>query len=244
MQEKYRTYKNILRKCLKEAEIKYYEELFDNHKNSVYNLWKSLNPIIIPKRGKSFTPVNKLISDQRVVVDKEEISNSMNENFCNIGNKLQSWIPDYGHKYRDYMPQRINNYIQLQPITTDDILLEMKRIKHNKSPGHDFIGSKVVKLCPEIFAMNLAKIYNWWIENGKYPDDLKIAKVIALYEKGVSLFDKIFEKILCGKLVSFLERNKILYCYQYGFRKLYSTVLALLEITDYIKRLLDEKKPM
>ena len=31
--EKYRTYKNILRKCSKEAEIKYYEELFDNHKN-------------------------------------------------------------------------------------------------------------------------------------------------------------------------------------------------------------------
>ena len=128
------------------------------------------------------------------------------------------------------------------------------RRKHNKSPGHDLIGSKVVKLCPEIFAMSLAKIYNWGIENGKYPDDLKIAKVIALYKKGVkfdpnnyrpisllSLFDKIFEKILCRRLVSFLEQNKILYCYQYGFRKLYSTVLALIEITDYIKRLLDEK---
>ena len=102
--------------------------------------------------------------------------------------------------------------------------------------------------------MNLAKIYKWGIENGKYPDDLKMAKVIALYKKGVkfdpnnyrpisllSLFDKIFEKILCRRLVSFLEQNKILYCYQYGFRKLYSTVLALIEITDYIKRLLDEK---
>ena len=154
-----------------------------------------------------------------------------------------------------YVAQRISNSFYLQPITTDDILNEIKRLKHNKSPGHDFIGSKVVKLCPEIFAMNLAKIYNWGIENGKYPDDLKIAKVIALYKKGVkfdpnnyrpisllSLFDKIFEKILCRRLVSFLEQNKILYCYQYGFRKLYSTVLALIEITDYIKRLLDEKK--
>ena len=152
------------------------------------------------------------------------------------------------------MPQRINNSIYLQPITIDDILLEIKRLKHNKSPGHDFIGSNVVKLCPEIFAMNLAKIYNWGIENGKYPDDLGIAKVIALYKKGVkfdpnnyrpisllSLFDKIFEKILCRRLISFLEQNKILHCYQYGFRKLYSTVLALIEITDYIKRLLDEK---
>ena len=138
----------------------------------------------------------------------------------------------------------------MEPITSNDIICEIKRLKHNKSPGHDLIGSKVIKLCPEIFATNLSKIYNWGIENGKYPDDLKIAKVIALYKKGVkydpnnyrpisllSHFDKIFEKILCRRLVSFLERNKILYCYQYGFRKSYSTVLALIEITDHIKRL-------
>ena len=154
----------------------------------------------------------------------------------------------------DFMPQRIVNSFYLEPITADDILLEIKRLKQNKSPGHDLIGSKVIKLCPEIFASNLSKIYNWGIENGTYPEELKIAKVIVLYKKGVkydpnnyrpisllSLFDKILEKILCRRLVSFLEHNKILYCYQYGFRKAYSTVLALIEITDYIKRLLDER---
>ena len=85
--------------------------------------------------------------------------------------------------------------------------------------------------CPEIFASNLSKIYNWGIENGTYPEELKIVKVIALYKKGVkydpnnyrpnsllSLFDKILEKIFCRRLVSFLEHNKIAYCYQYGFR--------------------------
>ena len=95
---------------------------------------------------------------------------------------------------------------------------------------------------------------NWSIENGIYLDDLKIAKVVALCKKGVihdpnnyrpisllSHFDKIFEKILCRRLISFVERNELLYFYQYGFLKLYSTGLALIEITDYIKRLLDEK---
>ena len=105
-----------------------------------------------------------------------------------------------------------------------------------------------------IFDTNLSKIYNWGIENGKYPYELKIARIIALYKKGVrydptnyrlislfSHFDKILETIICRRLVSFLERNKISYCYQHGFRELYSTALALIEITDYIKRLLDEK---
>ena len=109
----------------------------------------------------------------------------MNEHFCNIGNELQSEIPDDGYKYRDYMPQRINQSFYLESIISKDKICEIKRLKHNKSPGHDLIGSKVIKLYPEIFAPNLSKIYNWGIENGKYPDDLKIAKVTALYKKGV-----------------------------------------------------------
>ena len=83
---------------------------------------------------------------------------------------------------------------------------------------------------------NLAKIYNNSITRGDYPDQMKIAKVIALFKKGekllpknyrpislLSMFNNIFEK-----LVSFIERNKILYNYQFGFRKLYSTTMALI----------------
>ena len=69
---KYNTYTNILRKYLKDAEINYYEELFANHKNSVYDLRKTLNPIINPKRGKSFSPVNKLMTGRKAIVDKEK----------------------------------------------------------------------------------------------------------------------------------------------------------------------------
>ena len=34
----------------------------------------------------------------------------------------------------------------------------------------------------------------------------------------------------------------MLYCHQYGIRKFYSTLLALIEVTDLIKRFLDEKQ--
>ena len=98
-----------------------------------------------------------------------------------MGMKLQSEITDYGYKYMDYMAQRIANFFYLEPFTADDIHIEIKIFKHNKSPGHDLIGSKVIQLCPDIFAINISKIYNWGIENGKYPDELKIARVIALY---------------------------------------------------------------
>ena len=111
----------------------------------------------------------------------------MNEHFCNVGEKLQAEIPDYGLKYMEYMPPRTANYFYLEPVTSEDIMTEIKIMKPIQSQGHDLIVSKVIKLCPGIFAYNLAKIYNWSIENGIYPDDypdgLKIAKVIVLYTK-------------------------------------------------------------
>ena len=82
---------------------------------------------------------------------------------------------------------------------------------------------------------------------------LKVAMVIALFKKGdkyqpnnyrpinlLSCFNKIFEKLLYKRLVKFLEDNKILFDYQYGFRKLYSTTLAFIEFTDSIIKYLDE----
>ena len=128
------------------------------------------------------------------------------------------------------------------------------KMKPMKAPGHDSIGTKIIHLCPDIFAENLSKIFNNAILQGVYPDAMKIAKVIALFKGGIksnlnnyrpisllSQFDKIFEKILCKRFVAFLEQKQILFCHQYGFRKLYSTAMALIEITDNIKRLLDER---
>ena len=48
------------------------------------------------------------------------------------------------------MPQRMDNYFYPQPIITDDSMLEIKRLKHSKSPGHNLIGSKIFKLYPDI----------------------------------------------------------------------------------------------
>ena len=152
-----------------------------------------------------------------------------------------------------FLADRVNNTFFLSPTSSEEIEREIKNLNKRKSSGPDNIGAKVLKLCPEIFAKLLSKIYNKSMEMGEYPTRLKIAKVIALFKKGqktqpnnyrpirlLSCFNKIFEKKLSKGLVKFLEINKILFKYQYGFRKLYSTTLALIEFTDKIIRYLDE----
>ena len=252
---KYDKYKNLLRRCLKEAETYYYQDVFDSNINSVYNIWKPLNPIINPKTGSKSTSINKLLVDGKVIKDKSNISDAMNNHFCTIGEVLKSDLLDWGDRYKEYSFTRVMNSFFIEPICNDDVGLEIRHLNPKKAPGPDCIGGKLIQLCPDIFSYNLTKIYNRAIQTGVYPHDVKLAQVIALYKKGarhdpnnyrpiclLSNFDKIFEKILCKRFIYFLERNRILYCHQYGFRKFYSTLLALIEVTDLIKRFLDEKQ--
>ncbi len=85
------------------------------------------------------------------------------------------------------------------------------------------------------------------------PDIWKIAKIIPIFKKGerwdpnnyrpmslLSCFEKIFERLLAKRIISFLKRNKILYELQFGFREGHSTVHALLELLDRIYQQLDD----
>ena len=55
------------------------------------------------------------------------------------------------------------------------------------------------------------------------------------------IFNKIFEKLICIQLKSFLEKYKIYVDFQFGFRADHSTVMALTEMIDNIRCLLDSK---
>ena len=51
-----------------------------------------------------------------------------------------------------------------------------------------------------------------------------------------------FERAAFNQLYDYLHRNKLLYAYQYGFRKLHSTELASVELIDRIRHDIDNGK--
>jgi hypothetical protein len=74
------------------------------------------------------------------------------------------------------------------------------------------------------------------ISTGVYPSKLKMAKIIPIFKNGdkldvnnyrpiylLSNFNKIFEKLMCQRMESFIESNDILSSSQYGFYEGYST---------------------
>ena len=97
-------------------------------------------------------------------------------------------------------------------------------------------------------------LINKSIEYGTYPSKLKLAKVIPIYKSGdesdpsnyrpislLSIFNRIFEKMMYNRLKSFIEKCNILHDSQYGFREKRSTEHAILDIINEIETNMDKK---
>ena len=95
----------------------------------------------------------------------------------------------------------------------------------------------------------LTYLINCSINKGIFPDELKTAKVIPIYKSGdktsienyrpisvLSVFSKVFEKIMYNHLINFINKHNILYKYQFGFRKRHSTLSIIMPLSLlYIK---------
>ena len=93
------------------------------------------------------------------------------------------------------------------------------------------------------------------MSEGTFRDCFKIAKIIQIFKSGDSnstvnyrpismlpFLSKIFEKLMCAGLDSYLKLKNILCANQFGFRKNSNTSDAIIEFLDYVYSSLDSKQ--
>ena len=102
---------------------------------------------------------------------------------------------------------------------------------------------KTVLIC---ISTPLLHMVNLSFSTGVDPLEIKVVKIVPIYKGGensiyctyrpislLTAFSKAFECLMCYQLISFIiEKNNILYDYQCGFMKKYSTDIALIKIVD------------
>ena len=135
-------------------------------------------------------------------------------------------------------------------INTSEVLKEINQLK-NKSTLD--IRVPLLKYIKQEMVNALVIIFNKSFEEGRFPELLKIAKVIPIFKSEertnpsnyrpislLSIFDKIIEKLMYNRLHQFFEKHNIFYKYQFGFKQNHATLHALTEVIDYIYKSLDE----
>ena len=107
----------------------------------------------------------------------------------------------------------------------------------------------VIKKCFRSLHKPLLHIFNASLQNGTFPDELKIARVTPLFKNGsdsdlgnyrpisvLPCFSKLFEKILYNRVQNHkhLRYNNILYRRQFGFQEKHSIEHAIMQLVDQI----------
>ena len=117
---------------------------------------------------------------------------------------------------------------------------------HEESHWTCTVSARLLRECFDLISDSLALIFNRSIETSIFPDEWKSARITPLYKKCGTRSDpsnyrpisiipvvaKVFERIVYDQVYRYLTENKLLCCYQSGFRTLHSTVTALIEATD------------
>ena len=186
--------------------------------------------------------------------DSHIISNEFNKYFTNIGPELAKDLPIVGNPL-NYVTI-CQNSIFVPYITENEVKNVISGLK-NSSPGWDDIPPSILKINVDSYITPLTHLINKSISDGVFPNSLKLDKVIPIFKSGdkslisnyrpisiLPFFFKKMEKFMYNHLIDIIDSQHILYKFQFGFRKHFSTSHAIISLVEKIRAVLTSGKFM
>ena len=206
--------------------------------------------IVNSKRNCAQPLVTKLIHNNTSYTEKASIAHQLNAHFINVGRKLADKLPVTNEYVNQYIKRSFRNSFTFRSILVHEVYDLIMGINLNKSAIG--IPKNCIKVASSHISECLTSIFNQSLQQGVVPDFLKISKVTPIDKGGeiidpanyrpistLSTFTQIFEKCIYNQLINYVEKHKIIFQFQFGFRKGHSTAQAITEITNTLRKAVD-----
>ena len=242
--EDYKNYDKILKKVIVEAKRTSNSNLILNSDNKTKTTWSLVRNIT--QTSKQSTVLENFSNKYGSPV---ETLNKLNEYFINS-------CPDpVGGSANLEIISRSLESVFFHPTNANEICKCIGKLKNKKSVGDDEIPICLLKECADILSVPLTHIINLMFLTGVFPKGLKHARIKAIHKKEskseeknyrpisvLSNINKVFERIVYNRLVTFFENHSILSDQQNGFRRKRSTIRAVyLALSRVLDSLNDNK---
>ena len=224
----YARYLNILTTVIRQSKINHYNSLFTKSKNDMAKTWKTINSLIKKTQKKDI----ELMQNSRKL-DNDETADSFNAHFINTAERIIENLPSNNIDFKNYLNDiNIPQSLFLKPSNPYEIVSIIKTQLKNKKTNIENISYECVSKCCNELAVPLSRLFNLSIANGIYPNILKLAVVTPVFKSGnphdlnnyrpissLSLFNKIYEKLLLERFTTFTNKYSLISKTQFGFRK-------------------------
>lgn len=251
--------RNKVSKLIDDAKKTFFNDKLMENKNNLSKMWKTLKLLGYSNRLNTKTSNISLKTDGKITSEKIEVANSLNDYFStvakNLVTKLSIKTDRFGvaHIQDHYAKKGVQtNAFSFKKVTEETVLKKLLELNPTKATGVDNMPARFLRDAAQVISPSITHIVNLSIESGKFPSELKLARVIPLYKKGskqdhgnyrpvsiLCVMSKIIEKIIYEQIDQYITSHNLLYEFQSGFRKSHSTDTCLLFLTDYIKKEID-----
>lgn len=240
--QKFIYFRNSFKKELYHLRQAYYSKLLSDNISNPSKTWKTIHKIVYNKEKEKGSSVSDLLIDGRLLREDLEKAEALNSFFA--GNNPDPESDSVGD---DSINANIQAFTVFQSTNPGEILEIISSLKVSASSGYDGIPARFVKSNSLFFANYLSKEFNKAFNTGIFPKTLKISRITPIFKSGskrestnyrpisiLSVFSKILEKLMLGRLSSFLIERKIIHENQFGFLKGSSTSAATTNLVNKI----------
>ena len=246
----YRKYRNLTKSLIRKAKRNHFTTAVTSNKDTKL-IWKQIKSVHNDNIKSTKLLPDKLNIDGSEITDPNEIASKLNKFFTNISQRLDSFNKtskaDDQTKLINFVNDKVpqETFFQIPLITTSQVVAFIRKLDPGKSTGLDGIGPRVIKMACDIIAPSITDLINKSIITGRFPNQLKQAKVYPIFKNGAKddpsnyrpisilpTISKIFEKHINNHLMRFLNKYKLIHECQSGFRQKHSCNTALIKLID------------
>ena len=252
--ESYKKARNKVQRMIKNKKKIFFTGKLNENIGKPKELWKSLKSLGLPSKKSSCSTICLEKTESYHLILKLMLK-SLRIFIQILSNALVKKLPNPPNKYgKDAVKKYYENLnlvgksFSFEPVAYTSVLKLLQQLNPHKSAGIDNLTGKFLKEGAPVLASPITNLINLSISLSSFPDDFKIAKLKPLYKKEAKtkpknyrpisllpLISKIIERIIHDQTQVFFDENKILYTYQSGFQKHYSTDTCLSYLTDRVR---------
>ena len=257
LRHEFKMLKNELQTETRQSKKAYYNKYFTENKDNLQKIWKGIKEVINIKTKNFSHPTCIIDENKSTITDPQQIANSFNKYYTSIASDILKKRKFNGTRtHSEYLKNQLTESFAFYECNAAEIELLISQLNHRKAYGPNSIPTDILHLLKKDISLPLSKIINLSLSTGEHPNLLKIAKAIPIFKmKGsmleisnyrpislLSNINKLLEKVMFNRVYEFLEKYKCIFYRQFGFRQKHSTNHALIEITENIRKALDNGK--
>lgn len=257
LSQQYKFYRNKVARMIKNSKKEFLDRYFTENADNPRKVWTQLKAQLY-NRFNAPQSCELIVDNGIPITNKTNIATKFNNFFVSKTEELISsnTINEEGfHAFHSNEEYDIRHACEFPLCTEDEVKLIIDKLSNSKACDVYGVSNNLVKIHKNGLLTNLTSLINKTLQEGKFPDSLKMGVVNPVHKSGsktnianyrpitvLPIISKILEYVILRRLDDHLLNNQIISNTQFGYTKNSNTEIAVLHILNDVYKGVDNKQ--